>query len=196
MPWASMKKKVLQNIYPIFQSESPVFLWLHRRRLLTLGCWRVFTGYSHIFMAYSRVFDRLAKPVLPPKAGFQCQNRFFWVFAQKPGFCPATHSVSGDGSHIGIYIYLYIYISISSTPQFCWQTLQFLQPMVQPMVQSPRQASRTGSKMLDAKPHNGCIGRMVFHSQPYPILSKQLMYCSMIVSIFSLYWYVLYVRWQ
>ena len=95
--------------HPTFQSENPVFLWLHRRRLLTLGCWRVFTGYSQIFTAYSRVFDRLAKPVLPPKAGFQCQNRFFWVFAQKPGFCPATHSVSGDGSHIGIYIYLYIY---------------------------------------------------------------------------------------
>ena len=94
--------------YLNFQSENPVFLWLHRRRLLTLGCWRVFTGYSHIFTAYSRVFDRLAKPVLPPKAGFRCQNRFFWVFAQKPGFCPATHSVSGYGSHIGIYIYIYI----------------------------------------------------------------------------------------
>ena len=107
-----MKKKVLQNICPIFQSESPVFLWLHRRRLLTLDCCRVFTGYLRIFTGYLWVFDGLAKPGVPPTASVRCQNPFFPD--QKPGFCPATNFFfEGYGSHrsyIHLYIYIYIYI--------------------------------------------------------------------------------------
>jgi hypothetical protein len=63
---------------------------------LTLGCWRVFTGYLSVFTGYLRVFDGLAKPGFPPKACFRCPNLFCsWVLARKSSFCPATHFFPG-----------------------------------------------------------------------------------------------------
>jgi len=85
--------------YLNFQSENPVFLWLHRRRLLTLGCCRVFTGYLRIFTGYLGVFDGLAKPGVPPIASVRCQNPFFPD--QKLGFCPATNFFLKDMEAIG-----------------------------------------------------------------------------------------------
>lgn len=128
-PWASIsQEKDGFAKYPTFQSENPVFLWLHRRQLLTLGCWRVFTGYLPIF-GYLWDFDRFAKQGFPPKAGLRCQHRFFSGFwAQKPGFCPATHFLSGYGSHrmicicfnVDIYAYRHDIIHVEAHVHHIW----------------------------------------------------------------------------
>jgi hypothetical protein len=94
--------------FPTFQSENPVFLWLHRRRLLTLSCWRVliFTRFYGIFAGFRRVCKTRFSS---KKQVFGATTRLFLGFGSKTWFiCPQPtffpmEAIGGSSCQTGSY---------------------------------------------------------------------------------------------